>query len=317
MKTPDELNFTQLNAWLDTRYTLESAVHSSLLRSHTNDVYLVTTATSQYILKIYGINWRTESDIKYELALLEHLARKGVPVANAVAGRNEQKLHKFRSSRGEQLAVLFKYADGHKPQPPFSTDLYMAFGQAIATMHNGADDFVTTYPRKPLDLITIIETPLKLALPLTKDADDRIFLEKVARIITDKMELLIPQGLDWGAIHGDATLDNLHVTANNRIVLYDFDSGGLGWRAADLQGWAFNNAPYLNKWQAFKEGYTSVRELKPHNLEAARYLAVAWLIWGLQIDLENRVLAQGRAKTAEYLAMQISAIKNQTKRVFG
>jgi len=44
---------------------------------------------------------------------------------------------------------------------------------------------------------------------------------------------------------------------------------------------------------------------------------VAWLIRGMQIDLERRVLAQGEAKVAEYLAMQLGAIKAQAKLAFG
>ena len=306
-----------LNSWLCTIYALDQPIQVQLLRSYTNDVYRVTTATGQCVLKVYGLDWRNEDDIQYEVALIHHLVNKGIRVANAISGKDGQKIYQLPTPKGEQYAVLFEYADGYKPQPPFSTDLYVAFGRAIGQMHNASDNFVTTYPRKMLDLTTIIDSPLKLALPLVKDEDERIFLEKVAKTITDNMHRLIADGLDWGPIHGDATLDNLHVTDDNQIILYDFDSGGHGWRAADLQGWAYNNDEYAEKWAAFKQGYASMHELKPNDLEAARYLAVAWLIWGLQIDLGNRVLAQGEAKVADYLSMQISAIRNQARLALG
>jgi hypothetical protein len=64
---------------------------------------------------------------------------------------------------------------------------------------------------------------------------------------------------------------------------------------------------------AFKEGYVSVRELRAIDLEAAPYLAVAWLIWGLQIDLERRILVQGSQNVAAYLQEQIGAIRQQAK----
>ncbi|MBA3875032.1 MAG: phosphotransferase [Anaerolineae bacterium] len=303
--------------WLDATYQLEWPIQVQLLRSYTNDVYVVTTATNKYILKIYGINWRTQADIQYEVALLEHLAQKGLHIANAIAGKDTRKAYNMVTSKGAQYAVLFEYADGYKPQPPFSNTLYVAFGCAMARMHELSNDFATDYKRKSLDLGTIIEAPIKLALPLIENEEDRVFLRKVAQRVIHEMNALQISDLDWGPIHGDATLDNLHVTDDNQIVLYDFDSGGPGWRAADLQGWAYNNTVYAEKWEAFKQGYSSIRRITPHNLEAARYLSVAWLIWGLQIDLEHRILGQSQEKITEYFAMQIGSIRAQARLAFG
>jgi len=311
------LSRPEIEQWLTSTYTLEGFEGVKLVRSHTNDVYEISTSSKRYILKIYGHHWRTENDIRYEVALIEHLARKGLRVAQAIAGISGQHVYAIPTPKGHQFSVMFEYADGQKPQPPFSNELYVAFGRAIAEMHKLSDDFVTEYNRKPLDLSAIIESPIKLALPHIKNGDDRFFLQEIAQTITRKMNALPLSDLDWGPIHGDATLDNLHVTSDNQILLYDFDSGGPGWRAADLQGWAYHNDPYTEKWEAFKQGYASVRQLRPLDLEAAPYLAVAWLIWGLQIDLEQRILGQGDTKIAEYLAMQIGSIRNQAQIALG
>jgi len=317
MKTTSDSDFAKLETWLGTTYTFDDRVQVKLLRSYTNDVYLVTTGAHKTVLKVYSNKWRSESDIQYEVALLEHLAKKGLRVANTIVGKDGQTIYKLSTPNGEQFVVLFEYADGQKPQPPFSNELYVAFGDAIAQLHQLSDDFVTSYYRKSLDLSVIIESPLELALSLIKNEEDRVFLQNIAQKIINKLHELNTDSLDWGPIHGDATLDNLHVTADNQIVLYDFDSGGPGWRAADLQGWAYHNEPYAEKWKAFKQGYARVRQLKPHDLEAARYLAVTWLIWGLQIDLEHRILGQRPEKIAEYFTMQIGSIRDQAKLAFG
>lgn len=59
-----------------------------------------------------------------------------------------------------------------------------------------------------------------------------------------------------------------------------------------------------------------MRELKAIDLEAAPYLAVAWLIWAMQIDLERRILKQGKRQVASYLRMQIDAVRRQAKLAF-
>jgi Ser/Thr protein kinase RdoA (MazF antagonist) len=306
-----------LSDWLKATYALAEPIQTRLLRSYSNDVYDVTSGNERFILKVYGIKLRRESDIQYEIALIQHLVAKGLRVAQGVAGKDGQILYRIATSKDEQYAVLFEYAEGYKPQPPFSNDLYVAFGRAIGQMHNDSDDFRTEYARTALDLTTVIDRSLEVALPHIKNANEYLYLQSIAQTVKNKMTALNLSQLDWGPIHGDATLDNLHVTDDGQIVLYDFDSGGPGWRAADLQGWAYHNTEYAEKWEAFKRGYKSVRELKAIDLEAARYLSVAWLIWGLQIDLEQRVLAQSEAKVAEYLTMQISAIREQAKLAFG
>ncbi|MBO0783598.1 MAG: hypothetical protein J2P37_32710 [Ktedonobacteraceae bacterium] len=116
------------------------------------------------------------------------------------------------------------------------------------------------------------------------------------------------QGLDWGPIHADATLDNLHVTADGQIVLYDFEEGP-GWRAADLQGWAFHGQEHQEKWNAFQQGYQEVRPLRSADLEAAPYLTLVWDIWGIPVDLDRRVLHQGHEQVKIYLDEQLNNIK--------
>jgi Ser/Thr protein kinase RdoA (MazF antagonist) len=307
------LSSFELTTWLGHTYALSGAITSELIRSYNNDVFLIRANDDQYVLKLYSFGSRSKSEIQYEVALVDHLAKKGLRIANALAGRDGEVVSTLSLPKGEQYAVLFEYAAGHKPQRPFSNQLYYAFGQAVARIHALSDDFATNYDRQRLDLDFLIDKPLNLTLPLIEKTEDRLFLEHVAGKVREKITELDAHGLDWGPIHGDATLDNLHVTDDGQIVWYDFDMGGPGWRAADLQGWAKNNQEYAERWVAFKQGYASVRELKALDLEAAPYLAVAWLIWALRLDLERRILAQGREQVAAYLREQLDAIRWQAQ----
>lgn len=306
------MNLEELSQQLTTAYGLTPPLRCELLRAYTNDVYTVTAPEGRFVLKVYGRTWRTEPEIRYEIDLLQHLAANGVPVVTPLPAKNRDFLLNLKPPTGNNHAVLFAFAPGEKPQPPFTPPLYREFGRAIAQAHERLSYFVSPHRRSPLDLEHLIDEPLALALPLLETSQDRDFLESLARHVKDRITDLAAQGLDWGPIHGDASLDNLHVTADGTVILYDFDSGGPGWRAADLQGWAVDNNDYAANLNAFLTGYATVRPLNPLDLRAAPYLTVAWDIWSLKIDLDNRILPKGQGKVKSYLRAQITQLRQRT-----
>lgn len=301
-----------LTTWLASHYELPGPIVIHLLRSYTNDVFVVTVPDRRFILKIYGSPWRTESDIRYEVALLQHLAGKNLSVTAPVNGTTGF-INRIHYAEKDTHAVLFDYAEGAKPKPPFTAELYVAFGSAIARMHERSNDFVTRYARVPLDADLLLDAPLPQILPLLSRPEDRAFLNSLVTRLKDQLALFAAQGLEWGPIHGDASLDNLHVTAQGDVILYDFDSGGPGWRAADLQGWAAIDPIYKDRWAAFHAGYSRVRRLDPVNLEAAPFLTIAWDIWGMKIDLDNRLRQAPPEKIQTYLTETLARISERCR----
>lgn len=301
-------------AWLGERYGDGFACATCrLLRSYTNDVYLIRSADQRFVLKLYGLGWRARSDVQWEIDLLRHLAAGGVPIAAPIVARDQQVLQSIPADAADHLAVLFAYAPGEKPQPPFSIALYEQFGQAIARLHAMADSFVTAQPRRALDTVVLLDEPIALAAPLLANAQDRAWLLALSEVVKERIAAYAAAGLDWGPIHGDASLDNLHVAEDGTVVLYDFDSGGPGWRAADLQGWAVDHAEYHPRWQAFHRGYARVRALPEIDRLAAPYLTLAWDIWALKIDLERRVIAQGPEQVQAHLGGQLELMRARTE----
>lgn len=85
--------------------------------------------------------------------------------------------------------------------------------------------------------------------------------------------------LDWGVCHGDLSLDNLHVTDEGRIIIYDFDLAGLGWRAFDICGvywWVLQGQPEM--WDAFLRAYTEIRALSDADVAAVPAFWGAYLV---------------------------------------
>jgi Ser/Thr protein kinase RdoA (MazF antagonist) len=297
-------------AWLAARYGAAFAsADCQLLRSYTNDVYLIGAQGQKFALKLYGLGWRTLAEVQWEIDLLLHLSAHGVPVAQPIAARGQGPIQSIATEFGDRIGVLFAYAPGDKPQPPFSTALYELFGEAIGRMHLAADSFVTAHARRALDTAVLIDEPVTLAAPLLPKANERAWLRALAGVVKDRIKIYAAAGLDWGPIHGDATLDNLHVTGDGTVILYDFDLAGPGWRAADIQGWAVNHVEYQPRWDAFHRGYARARPLAEVDLAAAPYLILAWDIWALKIDLERRVIAQGAEQVRAYLGAQLEQLR--------
>ncbi len=90
---------------------------------------------------------------------------------------------------------------------------------------------------------------------------------------------------------------------------YDFDSGGPGWHAGDLQGWAAIRTEATARWEAFLHGYQGVRPLDPVNVEAAPYLSAAFDVWGMAVDLQHRIMKQGTDATHQYLSESLNKMQ--------
>jgi Ser/Thr protein kinase RdoA (MazF antagonist) len=276
-----------LQAEVSRAYSIEPLVDCALLRSYVNDVYVLHGAETAYIVKVYRAGWRSWSEIAYELDVLTHLTAKGVPVAPPLPRRDGQLIGTLSAPERTRYMVLFPYAAGVKPTPPFMPDLYHSFGSATARMYNALDDFASPHPRVPLDLAYLLDRPLSALRPLlTHRPDDWRFLVSLADKVRARITSLAEQGLDWGVCHGDLTLDNLHVDKDNGIIFYDFDTGGPGWRAVDPCG-VFQHWSKAPQWDAFLQGYTEERSFGAADRAAVPYFVAANGIWSMGSHARN------------------------------
>lgn len=266
-------------------YEIGRVTEIRLLRSWTHAVFGVTTTSGRYVLKCYRPGWRTPDEIGWEVDLLDYLDRSGVRVAPAIRGRDGEAIRALGVGPDAPLAVLFPFAPGEKPRPPFPPELYEREGRAVATMHAALDTFRSSHHRPPLDLAALLDGPLVHVLSFIADAPLREDLLTTADVLRGRIEGLAAVGLDWGPCHGDLTFDNLHLTDDGAFAWYDFDSGGPGWRALDIQGWTVFDPVRQPLGEAFVAGYRTVRPLGEADLTAAPLLTLAQEIWSLSLDL--------------------------------
>jgi Ser/Thr protein kinase RdoA (MazF antagonist) len=280
-----------------THYDIGSPIQCILLRSWINEVYSVQTSRGRFMLKVFRRGWRAPEEVAYEVELMQHLANCGVRVEPPIATRTGATVCVLPALEGQRPAVVYPMLLGRPPVPPSET-IYHQVGCAIARMHQALDTFAPTRPRRALDVRYLAEEPLSWLRPHFDDrqADWEFLLALVQRVQAQLDSLEQTGELSRGVIHGDATLDNLLITDDGQIGIYDFDQSGPGWRAYELQGvfqWAWEiERPSF--WTALTEGYTSVLPLSSADIAAMPCFPILNRLWCM--GFEAHVIAQNSGR---------------------
>lgn len=278
------LSTEALCAEILTQYDLGDQAECQFLVRGVNDTYLVQSSHGQYILRVYRSGWRVVSDVLFEIDVLQHLERKGVPVSLPIARRDGGFAQTIQAPEGPRQLVLFSYAPGVPLDRHGATDSYK-HGKALAKLHNATDDFASSHVRGALDLSSLIDQSLRVIQPVyCGSSADWSYLQDLAERLRFQVQQFVTQGLDWGVCHGDCHLLNEHISDDQTITFFDFDCCALGWRAYDLAivRWSegfYQMDPQDLLWQAFLKGYTECRPLSEIELASIPTFVALREIW--------------------------------------
>lgn len=282
-------------------YDIGTISNIVLIRSFTNDVYKVSSNYGEYALKVYGNDWRTDSQVLWELDLVQVLAHQ-TDVANYIPTKDGKPMIK----QDKHQIVLYEFAPGEKPKLPVDIQLRHTFGKATAIIHKISQNFTSIHNREVMDMDYFVTKPLDyLQSKLPKTIINE--LSDIAMYCRKKL-IEMSDELDWGVCHGDVTLDNIHVM-NGKITFFDFDSAAFSWRASEFQGIYMSQLENNNgAWDAFLRGYRSVREFSNLNEQAVKYFAPLYELTGVMHYLSrNKEFPSGKAQ--EYADISIAKIK--------
>lgn len=274
-------DITQVSRQLNDLYGLESPDCKNL-NTLANYAIEVTSPTGHFALKIYNPASRTAAEVQWEIDLTLHLIKNGAPVAKPVAGKDGKYLQAFVVDGQNLTTVLFEWAAGEKPKPELST--YTLIGEAAARIHKVADTFTSGLPREKYDAYELLDDQLKrMKTPLEESGQ----YQKVYELSERMRKIITKPNLDYGIIHNDLTLDNVHLDGDTLIV-FDLDSAGESWRA--VEPWGVLRAAE-DRFRAWLEGYRSVREFNEQDEKAVAAFAIVE-------DIRNVVWKLGYAKSS-------------------
>ena len=182
---------------------------------------------------------------------------------------------------GPRPFTVTAWAAGDKPRPPWTGELFHRHGAALARLHLAADSFASANPARTDQPLSMLDTALRAV------ADPMV--HEVAAAARERLAAVT--GPDVGVRHGDASLDNVHVTRDGGLLWHDFDLAAVGWRVADLTG------PHGGAhWPAFLDGY---RTLRPIDTEAVVAVRVVELVRNIAWHLTDKVALRGSESVGE------------------
>ena len=278
---------------VEREYEVEAPVSARLLSSRFNDTYRITDRDGSIrVLRVYARDkhWvRSDSDLLFELELLEKLAAAGLPVSHPYRrrGPGDALLGRLDAPEGERRFALFTFAHGASANDrPLSIGQLSRFGAEVAKLHAAMDAFRSDHGRYHLDQSVLVDMPLA-AIGRYATAEQEASYAKLCQLaqrLADYVSALELAAPAYGLLHGDIHDGNLNVASNGEFVLLDFDLCGFGWRAYELSN--YYRGPDDPKgeranWTALLDGYETVRVLSQSERDALPIFAACRGLWDI------------------------------------
>jgi homoserine kinase type II len=234
-----------------------------------NSNYLLATESGTYILTLY--EQRVDAaDLPFFLALMEHLAARGVPCPVPVRARDGESL---RTLAGRPAAVV-TFLPGLWPRQP-SVAHCAAVGEALAKLHRAGADFASLRP----NALSLSGWRTLLGACLARR---ELVAPELADELEGEFELLEaawPQGLARGIIHADLFPDNALFDGARLSGIIDFYFACHDFLAYDfaicLNAWCFERDGAFNVTKARRmlSAYRAERAMSAEEIDALPLLA--------------------------------------------
>jgi homoserine kinase type II len=228
-----------------------------------NSNFLVHTSRGYFILTLYERRV-AESDLPFFLALMEHLASRGITCPQPVKNRVGETLGRLAG----RPAAMVTFLDGMWIRRP-SAQHCAALGEALARFHLAGADF----PMRRANALSV--AGWRLLYGACRDRADEVQagLEDLLARELAVLEGQWPSGLPQGVIHADLFPDNVFFLGDNLSGLIDFYFACTDTLVYDvaicLNAWCFepDHSYNVTKGRALLANYAKTRPLSPTEWE--------------------------------------------------
>ena len=254
-----------LAAAITSSYQLGGPVACRYLRRGFNEHFRATAGDTEIHVRVYldGKYYVQDADdFRCELALTAALAQAGCGVAAPVRRGDGELLSAAEIGGRTRTFALFAVAPGEVRSEPSAQEA-VSIGQAVARIHAQADAVAPTLPgrRYHLDQRYLLDQPLRELRRAAGDVPEMARLEAGVGELAEMLRSLPKDTSDYGLIHADFHLGNMHFSDEGQLTIFDFDHCAHGWRAYDFAALRLSLSD--ERWTAVLGAYEQTRPLPP------------------------------------------------------
>lgn len=283
------LSAAHLGDLLKDTYDLDGNVHCHLVTAGVNHTYILQSESERFVFRVYSLGWRTKHAIEEELKLLYLLKDKGIPVSYPLPDQHGNHIQVLNAPEGDRFGVLFSFANGKK-QHTYSDELHATVGAVMARMHVVTQDLHIERPTYTWDLL--LDQPFKyIEKFISAETEELQFLKQAAIQLKGSLQQANESQLRRGVVHIDIWFDNLNITDNGEITIFDFDFCGNGFLCLDVAYYVLqlynierDDEQRDRKLAAFYSGYESIMPLSEEEKSVIPMLGVALYVFYLGVQ---------------------------------
>ncbi len=286
------LSANHLSLFLQEKYLLDKNTECELIKSGINDSYLVRCNSLKYVLRIYSLDWRSKTEIEEEIYLLLQLKENNIAVSFPIPDKLTNYINILNAPEGERYAVLFSYANGEKLHN-YPKETHFQIGKLMARLHqvtiNQKSKRIYYSPE-----ILLVDSLKQLTRFLPLETEEMIFMHTAQVFLLNELNNVNINELRTGIVHLDIWFDNLNITKDNNITIFDFDFCGNGWLCLDYAYYILqvhniekNEIECKSKIESFYNGYESISSISNEEKRLIPILGVSLYFFYLGIQCQR------------------------------
>lgn len=321
--TNSNLSATHLGLFLQENYALSKDAKCQIIKAGINDTYFITDDNGKFVFRVYSLSWRTKMEIEEEIRLLNQLKENGISISYPLPDKESNYIQTLNAPEGDRFAVLFTFAAGEK-QHIISEETHFQIGQLIARLHK-----ITIHQRlNRIDYtpeVILMDSLNKVSAFLSSDTEEMHFMKSAQSYLMKEFETADVSQIRQGMVHLDIWFDNLNITADNQVTIFDFDFCGNGWLCLDVAYYIlqlhniekYEAKDYQPKVDHFINGYESVTPLSAEEKRLIPMLGVSLYFFYLGVQCQRYDNWSNSFLSENYLKRFINGLVKRYYDIYG
>ena len=286
--TTSTLSSKELGEFIKDKYQLNENFNCELFRTGMNHTYFLSNNEAKYVLRVYSHNWRSKTEILEEIKLLNLLKENNLSVSFPIQDKNGIFIQEVNAPEGIRYAVVFSFAQGSKTR---FTDKETCFsiGLLMAKIHSLTSN--KTINRISYNKKSLIKLPYEyLKNFFSEKLPEMEYIKEIGEFF-QKTDF---ENTQKGIVHLDIWYDNMAITNEKEITIFDFDFCGNGAQILDIGYFCkqlfhieTNKKEYELKIEYFLEGCQSIRRLSHNELKLIPKAGLAVFVFYLGVQAQR------------------------------